>query len=50
METSEEVTNDIEEKEKATPSSGRGTYKRSAQTSPVSVAQGELFSGYLHYG
>ena len=43
METSEEMTNEVEEKEKGTPSSGRGNYKRSAQTSPVSVAQGVVY-------
>ncbi|CAB4010545.1 forkhead box P1-like isoform X1 [Paramuricea clavata] len=39
MESSEEVTNDVEENDKGTPSTSRGNYKRSAQTSPVSVAQ-----------
>ena len=40
MDASEELTNEVEENDKATPSTSRGSYKRSAQTSPVSVAQG----------
>ena len=41
MESSEKLTNENDEREKGTTSSGRGNYKRSTQTSPVSVAQGK---------
>ncbi|XP_028398262.1 forkhead box protein P1-like [Dendronephthya gigantea] len=39
METNEEPVNDVEEKDKESLNTSRGSYKRSAQTSPVSVAQ-----------